>query len=192
VERESQIIADILSGDFEAYGALVRAHQARVRLACLARLANREEADDAAQEVFVKAFQALPRFKGGSSFLTWILSIADNHCLDLLRLRSRRHAESLDALLEIHKELFEALLSRSTAEEALVYTPEELELIGKLWAAIPPDDRNILMLREMEELSYEEIARRLDCTVDAVKGRLKRARRNLTEKCGGFLKVQAT
>ena len=187
MEDEQAVIAAVLAGDAEAFGTLVRAHQARVRLVCLARLGRRDEADDAAQDVFVKAFQALPNFKGDSSFGTWMVRITDNHCLDILRTRKRHRTESLEAMLEAKGDAFDGLLSRmNSAESPPPYSPDDLDLLGRLYAALPEDDREILTLREVEELPYEEIARRLSCSLDAVKGRLKRARQNLIDKCRPF------
>jgi RNA polymerase sigma-70 factor (ECF subfamily) len=184
VDNEAAIMAAVLDGDTEAFGELVRSCQARVRLACLTRLGSRAEADDAAQEVFVKAFQALPSFKKESSFLTWILRIAENHCLDLLRTRTRRRTESLEALLEEKGQALEGLLSRhDETSRSVHYSPEDLDLLGRLFAALDENDREILILREVDELSYEDISRRLACSLDAVKGRLKRARQNLIDKC---------
>jgi len=187
MENEKAVIEAVLSGDAEAFGDLVRRHQTRIRLVCISFLSNKEEAEDAAQTVFIKAFEALPKFKFDSAFETWIIRIADNHCLDLLRARARRRTESLDALLDEKGDAFDGFLSRfNTADTPPPYTPNELDLVARLFAALPEDDRDILALREMEQLSYEAIAERLHCTLDAVKGRLKRARQNLVEKCRKF------
>jgi len=186
-ENERLLVSAVLSGNVEAFASLVRAHQARVRLVCAAMLGNAAEADDAAQDVFVKAFLALSDFKGDSSVETWLVRIADNHCIDLLRKRSRQRTESIDALLESKGEAFEGLLSRfNTSDTPPPHTPDDLELIGKLFAALPQEDRDILLLREIEGLPYEIIAERLACSLDAVKGRLKRARQDLIEKCRKF------
>jgi RNA polymerase sigma-70 factor (ECF subfamily) len=189
---EKEIIEAVVAGDAEAFATLVRTHQARVRLSCLVFLGNKEEADDAAQDVFVKAFKALSGFKGDSSFETWILRIADNHCRDLLRARKVRRTESLDALLAEKGDALETLISRSTdAGEALAYSSQDLELLGRLFSALPLEDREVLALREVEILSYEEIAQKLNCSLDAVKGRLKRARASLADKCRHFLDTSA-
>jgi len=188
MQNENDIITAVQSGDIEAFGTLVRAHQTRVRLVCLAFLGNAGEADDAAQEVFVRAFKGFENFKRDASFETWIIRIADNLCLDLLRARKRHRTESLDALLEQQGEIFEGFLSRiKDTGESSTYTPKDLEFLGRLFAALPEDDREILILREVEQLSYETIAERLRCSLDAVKGRLKRSRQNLINKCHPFI-----
>ena len=191
-QRERDIITAVLQGDVEAFATLVRAHQARVRLACLAFLGNKEEADDAAQDIFVKAFKGLAGFKGEASFETWLLRIADNHCRDLLRSRKTHRTESLDALLAEKRDAFEALITRASGTaETPSYTPQDLELLGRLFAALPQEEREVLVYREVEHLSYEEIAQKLSCTLDAVKGRLKRARAALADKCRPFLDTSA-
>ncbi len=185
---EQEIIGEVLSGDAEAFAALIRAHQARVRLVCLVFLGNKEDADDAAQDVFLKAFKGLEGFKAEASFQTWLLRIADNHCRDLLRARKRHYTFSLDDLLAEKGDAFEAFLARNgPSEQPAAYSSQDLELLGRLFSALPPEDREILAMREAEMLSYEDIAQKLQCTLDAVKGRLKRARAALVEKCRNFL-----
>lgn len=188
VPSQQAIINAVLGGDVEAFSELIRAHQARIRLICITFLGNSTEADDAAQDVFIKAFQNLHTFKGESSFETWLIRIADYHCLDLLRKKSRQRTESLEALLETRGETFQALLQQDPNADT-PYTPDQLDLLGRLMSALPEDDRMILILREVEELSYEDIALRLHCSLDAVKGRLKRARQALLAKCGSFLQT---
>src|SRR5690349_18456091 len=99
-------------------------------MACLVRLASAAEADDAAQDVFVKAFQSLAHFRSESSFETWILRIADNHCLDLLKARTRRRAESLEQLLEQDGPALEALMVRAESEEDPPLLPDERALLS--------------------------------------------------------------
>jgi RNA polymerase sigma-70 factor (ECF subfamily) len=192
VREEKEIIEAVVSGDLEAFSALVRAHQTRVRLSCLIYLGNKEEADDAAQDVFVKAFKGITGFKGEASFETWLLRIADNHCRDILRTRKSRRMTSLDALLAENGDAMEGLLTRTCRPgETPVYSSDDLELLGRLFSALPQEDREVLALREGENLPYEEIAQRLSCSLDAVKGRLKRARAALSEKCRHFLDTSA-
>jgi RNA polymerase sigma-70 factor (ECF subfamily) len=185
MRSETALIGEVLAGNPEAFAELVRVHQARVRLACLVFLTNKEEADDAAQEAFVKAFQSLDRFRGDASFETWILRIAENHCRDLLRSRKSHRIESLDALLAEKGDAVEGFFAKQGISKD--YSSEDLELLGKLFAALPEDDREILALCEVEKLAYQEIAVRLHCSLDAVKGRLKRARQKLIEKCSKFI-----
>ncbi len=188
MSSELDIIVAVQGGDAEAFAPLVRAHQARVRLVCLVFLGNKEEADDAAQDVFLKAFEGLQSFKADASFQTWLLRIADNYCRDLLRSRKRQPTQSLDALLTEKGEAAEAFLSRAgPSDEPPLYSSQDLELLGRFFSALPSEDREILAMREAEMLSYEDIAQKLHCSLDAVKGRLKRARASLIEKCRNIL-----
>ncbi len=176
---EQELIASVLSGDTDAFATLVNTHQARVRIICLGYLFNASEADDAAQDIFIKAYERLSSFKGDAAFGTWISRIAANHCLDLIRAHKRHHTDSLEALSEQHGDALANLLKPESGERSL--SAEDREVLGKVFAALPEEEREILLLREVEELSYDEIASNLRCSLDAVKGRLKRARQRLTE-----------
>ncbi len=182
-----EIILDVLSGNRNAYAELVRKYESRVRAYCSASLGGSSQAEDAAQEVFVKAYLALGSFKGNSSFSTWIYRIAVNHCTDILRKTIKRKTESLDALLEQEGTHIESLLSASSETPG---TQQEIsETIKRLLARLPEKSREVLILREINELSYEEIAETLKCSLDAVKSRLKRARQELAGILRHFLKA---
>ncbi len=178
-QDDSTIIARVRSGDRQAYGGLVERHQGKVYGLTLSLLQNPADAEDAAQETFIKAFRSLERFEGGSAFSTWLFRIASNHCLDLLRAKRRRKAESLDELVERHGDKLHALLEAAPASER---GPEDLLLIDQVLSTLPPEYRTILTLRETQGLSYEEISKSMDCSLDSVKARLRRARGLLQEK----------
>jgi RNA polymerase sigma-70 factor (ECF subfamily) len=164
-------------GDGAAFAELVRRHAPRVRALCAATLRNSEEAEDAAQEAFLKAHRALGRFSGEASFGTWLHRIAVNHCLDVLRAAARRRSESLDAMLEADSSALGRALSEPSPAKAL----EDRDTVARLLARLNPEQRLALTLREAEGLSYEEIAEAMSCSLDSVKARLKRARAELLE-----------
>ena len=143
-------------------------------------------AEDAAQDIFIKAYQALGRFQAKSSFSTWLYRIATNHCLDLLRKRRRYQTESWEALLEKDRQRMEALFSVSSEHLSKEYA----ELLKQLLSHLSVTSRTILVLREIEGLTYEEIANTLQCSLDAVKSRLKRARQEIDTKLRHILKSQ--
>lgn len=143
---------------------------------CLSMLSDSAQAEDAAQEIFIKAYQALGRFRGNSSFSTWLYRIAANHCTDLLRKAARGKTESWEMLLEREGEKIEALLAVPPAVEN---STEPGEIVAKLLSHLPEKSRAILVLREIHGLSYQELAEALDCSLDAVKARLKRARQEI-------------
>lgn len=184
--EDFQVILDVLSGNRNAYTVIVRKYEQKVRGYCRTALQDAVQADDAAQEIFLKAYQSLGSFKGNSSFSTWIYRIAFNHCTDLLRKRSRQKSESLEALIESEGEKIEIVLeSPDTASAA-----EAQEITTALLAELPENYREILILREIEQLSYEEISICLEASLDTVKSRLKRARQELALKARHFLKVK--
>ena len=181
---EHALLRRILDGDREAYAQVVRAHQARILRLCAALLGDPTQAEDAAQEVFLKAYQVLAAFRGESSLGTWLYRIASNHCLDLLRKRRRERTESWDRLLEESGESLHALL---TAQPDPAESLADTELVQRALAQLSPEYRLILTLREMEGLTYAELADALQCSLDAVKARLRRARQELLGRLRHFL-----
>ena len=180
-QEDLEIIERIRAGDIEAYAVLVRKHQARIRSYCLWTLRNGAEADDAAQEVFIKAYRGLGSFRGSAGFSTWIYRIAVNHCRDLVRKAAKeRLNESLDALRERDGEAADALASTEDPMK------DRRRMIQEALDRLPEQYRTILILREAEGLSYDELAKFLGCSLDAVKARLKRARAQLEENARHF------
>lgn len=166
----------------DAFETLVHRYEAKVRRLCLSMLADPAEADDAAQEIFLKAYRALGRFRAAASFSTWLYRIAANHCRDCLRTRAREATESWEVLLEQQGDRIERLLSAPTGADA----SGEADLVRRVLAHLSPDHRLILLLREVEGLSYDELAETLHCSLDAVRGRLSRAREDFEQRFRHF------
>jgi RNA polymerase sigma-70 factor (ECF subfamily) len=183
---DRELIREILSGRQEApdhYEALVRRYEAKVRRLCVSMLSDPAEADDAAQEIFLKAYRSLNRFRGASAFSTWLYRIAANHCRDCLRARAREVTESWEALLEQQGDRIERLFSTPPDAD----TSGQADLVRRVLAQLSPDYRLLLLLREVEGLSYEELAETLQCSLDAVRGRLSRAREDFEQRFRHFL-----
>ncbi|MGH7740194.1 MAG: RNA polymerase sigma factor [bacterium] len=177
------LVQQILTGEKEAYAILVQRYQRKVRGYCQSMLGDPVQADDAAQDAFFKAYQSLAKFRGDSAFSTWLYRITTNHCLDLLRKRKRRPSVSWDALMEKES----GFLQRLASTEADAGTSlENRDLAQKILSTLPDDYRTLLTLREAEGLSYEELAKVLSCSVDAVKSRLSRARKAMQERVRHF------
>jgi len=153
----------------------------------MSMLLNREEADDAAQSVFLKAFVALRQYRRNVSFGAWLHRIASNHCLDVLRKRKRQRTDSLDGLMSVDGEQGAVEWPETPAPAGADETREKTAMAMTLLNSLSADQRQILMLRELEDLSYDEIAAALECSLDAVKSRLRRARLQLQEKARHFL-----
>jgi RNA polymerase sigma-70 factor (ECF subfamily) len=165
------------SGDQVAFGELVNLHQNAVYNLAYRMLGERGEAEDAAQETFLRAYAHLSRYDSERPFRTWLLSIASNHCID--RLRKRRLTWlSLEEPLPPHP----ALNSNELEPEDAVISNERGVLIQQLLEELPPDYRAAVVLRYWYDMSYTEIAGVLDTTESAVKSRLFRARQTLAEK----------
>ena len=141
---------------------------------------NREDAQDCVQEAMLRVFRALERFKGESSFSTWVYRITMNACLDELRRRKVRSAASLDTLLEsgwTPKDPGE--LPDSRAERM-----ERKAALEKAISELPEDMRAAIVLREVHDLSYEEISQALDVNVGTIKSRISRGRERLRQLIG--------
>ncbi|MDE2880779.1 MAG: sigma-70 family RNA polymerase sigma factor [Acidobacteriota bacterium] len=166
--------------DVRAFDALVRRHRARVVANCRFLTSQPEHAEDLAQEVFIKAYFGLRRFRGGSSFRTWVQRIKVNHCLDHLKAGRGRTFVDVGA-----PELARApeLSVPASAEEDLM-DAEAYERLASAIEALPDTLRVPLTLRDLDGLAYEEIARTLGLGLSAAKMRVLRARRTLRARLG--------
>ncbi len=168
---ESSLVVAARAGEHEAFSRLVALYQRPVYGLCHRMLGNSPDAEDAAQETFLKAYRALGSYDPGRSFSTWLLSIAAHHCIDRIR-RRREHVVSLDALPTWrHKP------GNSPDPEQAALQADDAAQIERLLQQLPEDYRLVLVLRYWHDLGYEEIASVLNDTVSAVKSRLHRARR---------------
>ena len=181
---EDQILAvirEVLDGDVNAFEEIVREYEKTVYNLALRMSGDQEDALDISQEAFIKVYGSLRSFRGESKFSVWLYRIVSNTCLDFLRKRSRRAEESLSAEdgegepqeREIRDERYapEGMLERKLAREALQR--------GLL--ALSEEQRKILLLRELQGFSYEEIGRILSLESGTVKSRIFRARKKLCE-----------
>ena len=184
---DADIIQSVLSGDKDAYAELVRRHHVRVLAVCGHLLQIPSEAEDAAQDVFVLAYKRLSSFRGDSAFSTWMYRIATNYCLDLLRKRKREKSDSIDRLIEEKKDASLHTLHFESGPETVM---ERKDLVTRLLSRLNENERTILILREAEGFSYQEIAAILEISIDAVKARLKRARQSLQEKTRHLFKIE--
>lgn len=169
--------------DRDAFADLVRAHHAKIYGLCLGMLGDPAAADDAAQEAFLAAWKSYDSFKGDSAFGTWLHRIAANKCLDALRRAGRRGEDSLDAILEAGGERAEAAQAGPRGPEAAA---EAADLAARVLGGLSEEYRLILTLREVQGLSYEEIMQVMDCSLDSVKARLRRAREAALERLRHF------
>lgn len=164
-------------GDRRAFGLLVEAYQGPVYNLAYRMLSNPGEAEEAAQEAFIRAYTRLDTYDPRRKFSTWLLSIASNYCIDLLRKR-RATLLSLDQPLPPHPAL---MSDRNDSPEMQTVNNEREALVQMLLETLPEDYREAVILRYWYDMSYEEIAEVMDTTVSAIKSRLFRARRQLAD-----------
>jgi RNA polymerase sigma-70 factor (ECF subfamily) len=186
---EAQMIASILAGNSQAFHELIRPYERSVYVMALSLLKNEADAEDAAQEAFLKAYRNLAGFRAEAKFSTWLISIVLNEARSRLRRKSAVKMESLDEPQDEQGHVSPALLRdwREIPSEAV----ERLEVRVLLQEAIsdlPPIYREIFLLRDVEELSIDESATALGISVSAVKVRLHRARMMLQKKLAPQLK----
>jgi RNA polymerase sigma-70 factor (ECF subfamily) len=172
---EREWIEQAREGNDEAFARLVGSYQTPVYNLCYRMLGDSMEAEDAAQESFWKAYNALHRYDPERKFVTWMLSISSNHCID--RLRKRRIKK---VSLEAMPPRLELSDSSQSPESSLVQSEREA-VVQEMLDQIGETDRAAVVLRYWYELSYSEIADTLSLTVSAVKSRLHRARRDLAQ-----------
>ena len=170
-DEEKGYIERVLAGDESAYEPLVTENQTKVYRLALRILKNEADAEDAAQEAFLKAYTSLADFRGDSRFSVWLYRLTNNICIDMLRKSKRAVIVSLQTEDDDGEETEIAIPDER-------YSPERLAVRTAL-AALPDDCREILALRESAGLSYDEIAAALSLEVGTVKSRLNRARKKL-------------
>lgn len=181
----------VQKGDKAAFDALVLKYQHKVLKLVQRYVRNPAEAEDIAQEAFIKAYRALPAFRGDSAFYTWLYRIAINTAKNSL-VATRRRPVSYDLDLQDGTQVHaQARLSDTETPEALALTEEIRRTVNEAIEALPDDLRLAIVLRELEGLSYEDIARTMECPVGTVRSRIFRAReaidRSLREVFDGGL-----
>jgi RNA polymerase sigma-70 factor (ECF subfamily) len=181
--EEKQLVRLAQQGSPAAFEELVTKYQSKVFSMALSFTRNREAADDLAQEVFLKAYLALPRFHGRSEFGTWLYRISVNHIKDFLRKKGRAKEVSLDDVRELSfsdkEQTDKAELERETEARRT--------LVQKFVQGLPDKYRVILTLRDIQGLAYEDISRILRLSPGTVDSRLHRARRMLRGKLAPYM-----
>ena len=175
--QEQTWIAAAKAGDQDAFEALIRLYEKRVLALTRRMCRNPADAEEAAQEAFLAAWQGLPFFRGDASFSTWLYRLASNACVDLLRREGRHQAAAGPSLNDEEAPLDVADGTPGPQEAA--ERRELREQIEEGLRALTPEHRQVLLLREMHQLSYDEIADTLELDVGTVKSRISRGRRQL-------------
>jgi RNA polymerase sigma-70 factor (ECF subfamily) len=188
-EEESTLVRRARKGDLAAYDDLVKRYQERIYATIYHMTSNHEDANDLAQESFIKAFQALKSFKGGSTFYTWLYRIAVNKTINFLKQRKNRTHMSLNDIdfnAEHDPDLM-ALISDNTPRRAAGLTELQKKLNEALLKLSEPH-RLVVVLHDVQGESHEEIAKVMDCNIGTVRSRLFYARQQLQGYLNDYLK----
>ena len=179
---DKEIIERVKSGEKEAYDLLELKYQQRVINLISRFVKSHSDALDVSQETFIKAYRALPNFRGDSAFYTWLYRIAVNTAKNHLTVQSRKITKSDYDVAEIEQIEGNMSLTEQTTPESLLAKDELQETILKTIENLPEDLKSAIMLREIEGLSYEGIAEVMECPVGTVRSRIFRAREMIDSK----------
>ena len=185
---DKEIIERVKNGDKKAYDLLVLKYQQRVINLISRFVKNYADALDVSQETFIKAYKALPNFRGESAFYTWLYRIAVNTAKNHLTVQSRKITKSDYDVAEIEQIEGNMTLTEQTTPENLLIKDELQETVLNTIENLPEDLKSAIMLREIEGLSYEEIAAVMECPVGTVRSRIFRARETIDNKIKPLLK----
>jgi RNA polymerase sigma-70 factor (ECF subfamily) len=186
---EMELVTRAREGDLGAYDDLVRRYQERIYATLYHMTSNHEDANDLAQEAFIKAFHALKSFKGGSSFYTWVYRIAVNKTINFLKQRKNRTQISLDDIdfNAEHDPDLVALISDKTPRRD-VNLAELQEKLNVAMQKLSESHRLVVTLHDIQGLSHEEIAKIMGCNIGTVRSRLFYARQQLQALLSDYLK----
>ncbi len=173
---DKQLVERVQHGDKKAFDLLVLKYQQRIINLVSRFVYNSSDAQDIAQEAFIKAYRALPNFRGESAFYTWMYRIAVNTAKNHLAVKSRRPLESSQDIDEVEQIGGDHTLRHEETPEHLLLRDEIQETVLNSIEALPEDLKIAITLREVEGLSYEDIASAMDCPIGTVRSRIFRAR----------------
>ena len=175
-QLDNDLVRKVQSGDRTAFDKLVRRYQHKIAQLISRYIKDPQEALDVSQDAFIKAYRALPKFRGESAFYTWLYRIAVNTAKNHIAMRARRSSDDEVAVEDAEQFESAVLLRNHDTPEGLVLTDELVAVIQRGLDELPEDLRTALSLREFGGHSYDEIARIMKCPVGTVRSRIFRAR----------------
>ncbi len=182
---EHELVTRFQNGDTDAFNTLVLKYQHRIAKLIYRHIHDAETTKDLCQEVFLKAYKALPKFKRESAFYSWLYRIAMNCCIDFLRQQSRRKTVALDELIANSEELL--LISKHPSPSHLIEMEELGHIISEAVNQLPPKQRRVFKLRYDQKLQIKEIGVLIDRSESTVKTHLHHAHRHLQELLRPYL-----
>lgn len=180
---DAKLVARVQAGDKAAFDLLVLKYQRKILRLLSRMLRDQSEIEDVMQEAFIKAYRALPQFRGDSAFYTWLYRIAINTARNWMASQTRRPSSS--SLYQSEDgETFDEIdnLTDNNTPESLLASREIAESVNESIQALPAELRTAIVLREIEGLSYEEIAQAMGCPIGTVRSRIFRAREAIATK----------
>ena len=185
---DQKLVERVQKGDKGAFDLLVLKYQHKIVNLIMRYVRDPELALDISQEAFIKAYRALPRFRGDSAFYTWMYRIAVNTAKNHLAAQRRRPMDVELDLQDPEQYDLHAKLKETDTPEGLTLSNELKESVERAIAALPEDLRTAIVLRELEGMSYEEIAQTMECPVGTVRSRIFRARDAIGKKVGSLIR----
>ena len=183
VKSDQDLVLAFQGGDRAAFSDLVQRYQTKIFTLCVRRLGDNELANEVSQDVFIAVFRSLDRFRGDSKFSTWLYRIAVNHCKNKYKYHQRRHRDFHESLDELPGDdgPKRELPSPNARTDGPTHRAEATAILQNALDQLAPEDRSLLILREIEEHSYEEISEIFDVPRGTIKSRLHRARAQLAQ-----------
>ena len=185
---DKELVKRVQKGDKGAFDLLVLKYEQKIVNLVMRYVRDPEQALDISQEAFIKAYRALPRFRGDSAFYTWLYRIAVNTAKNYLAAQRRRPMDIELDLQDQEQYGLHAKLKETDTPEGVTASHELQESLERAIAALPDDLRTAIILRELDGMSYEEIAQTMDCPVGTVRSRIFRARDAISKKVGALVR----
>ncbi|WP_405220113.1 MULTISPECIES: RNA polymerase sigma factor RpoE [Lentisalinibacter] len=179
---DAALVKRVQQGDKQAFNLLVLKYQTKIVNLVMRYVRDPDEANDVAQEAFLKAYRALPRFRGDSAFYTWLYRIAVNTAKNYLVAAKRRPVEYDLDLQDPEQYDMQARLKDIDSPERVLMKDEVQQTINEAIQDLPEDLRTAIVLRELEGMTYEEIAETMECPVGTVRSRIFRAREAISKR----------
>jgi len=177
---ETYLVQKCKQGDVEAFEVILKIYEKKIYNFAYRMLGDKEDAMDTTQEVFIKVYKSINTFKGNSSFSTWLFKIAKNVCIDYLRKNGKARICSLDKTIKIDgEEIKKETPDTSNLPEEIIKRKELQRVVHKAIARLPEKYKAAIILRDLQNFSYKEIAEILNCSIGTVKSRIGRGRKEL-------------